>query len=408
MSYLAFILTHGRLLAFGFVFAFFAAFGHSYAISLFSADIRAEFSLSHGEFGTLYMFSTIGAGFSVLWLGRQIDRVDLRIFALLVCIGLIGACFFVASVPSVVFLTVALFTLRLAGQGMMGHVAMTSMARYFDQARGKAVGFAALGYPVAQAVIPIGIVLLNESIGWRATWNLFGVILALLLPPLALWLLRGHGERHRRHLDRVRAAAAARPDDARAWSRADVLRDFRFYLILPAALAPSLVVTGLFFHQVHLVEAKGWSLAWFTSGYIGYAISWIALSLISGALIDRFGAKRLLPAHLLPMMISLILLAAFDHPIIAHLFLLGFGIGMGANITLITAIWAEIYGTAHLGAIRALVWALVVLASAFAPAGLGWLFDAGVTIEAAALLCLAYALFASAIATVLPRSAPAV
>jgi hypothetical protein len=42
-----------------------------------------------------------------------------------------------------------------------------------------------------------------------------------------------------------------------------MLRDRRFYLIVPALIGPSFIVTGLFFHQVHLTEAKGWELSWF-------------------------------------------------------------------------------------------------------------------------------------------------
>jgi hypothetical protein len=50
----------------------------------------------------------------------------------------------------------------------------------------------------------------------------------------------------------------------------------------------------------------------------------------------------------------------------------------------VTAMWAEVYGVGHLGAIRALATSLSVVASALAPASLGWLIDAGVSMEAIA------------------------
>ncbi len=48
------------------------------------------------------------------------------------------------------------------------------------------------------------------------------------------------------------------------------------------------------------------------------------------------------------------------------------------------SMWAEVYGTAHLGAIRSLVQALMVAISAMSPFIFGELFDIGVTIETVA------------------------
>ncbi len=63
----------------------------------------------------------------------------------------------------------------------------------------------------------------------------------------------------------------------------------------------------------------------------------------------------------------------------------------------LTALWAEIYGVRHLGAIRSLMVSLSVLSSALGPLVMGALIDAGVTIEA---ICGIFALYCVA-ATVL-------
>ena len=62
------------------------------------------------------------------------------------------------------------------------------------------------------------------------------------------------------------------------------------------------------------------------------------------------------------------------------------GIGTGARTIAVNAVWAEVYGIAHLGAIRSTVQALVMLSVAVSPATMGWLIDWGVTIEAIALM----------------------
>ncbi len=403
MEYFTFVRENRRFLAFGLVLAWISSFGQTYFIALFSADIRAAFGLSHGGFGSIYSIATLASGLCLIWLGRQIDHVDLRLYSALVCAGLIAACFFMAATPSVALLYLAIFTLRLTGQGLMAHVSFTSMARYFDDQRGKAVSIATVGRSAGDAVFPLMAVALIATVGWRGTWIAIGAVLAVGLVPLVLWLLRGHGERHRRLLGRAGAGTTGSASAARQWSRGDVLHDSRFYLILPAAIAPAFIMTGLFFHQVHLVESKGWSLTWFASCYIGYGAGTLAASLLSGPLIDRVGATRLFPFHLLPMGLALLVLAAFDHPAVALIYMIAAGVTAGASFTIVSAMWPESYGVAHLGAIRALVSAFMVFSTALSPVSMGWLIDLGVTIEAIAVMCLGYVAAATALAAVANR-----
>jgi MFS family permease len=66
------------------------------------------------------------------------------------------------------------------------------------------------------------------------------------------------------------------------------------------------------------------------------------------------------------------------------------GMTSGAAVTVVTAMWAEVYGLAHLGAIRALGASLSVVSSALGPAVMGWLIDDGVSMEAIAFGAMAY------------------
>ena len=62
----------------------------------------------------------------------------------------------------------------------------------------------------------------------------------------------------------------------------------------------------------------------------------------------------------------------------------------GFSMTIVGALWAEIYGIETIGSIRALSSALMVLASALSPAIMGWLIDGGVTMEDMAWMALVY------------------
>ncbi len=399
MTYRDFLWRNRRFLAFGFLTAFFSSFGQTYFIAVFGPAIRAEFGLSHGEFGGLYAIGTMASAVVLIWAGRLIDRLPLRQFAPGLAVALAGACALLALAPGALFLALALFALRLTGQGLMSHTAMTSMARYFEAERGRAVAIAMLGFPTAVAVFPLMAVALNEAFGWRQAWALMALAVGVGLAPLMLWLLRGHGMRHRRFLVRTTRRAAAANDGGqtparRQWTRAEVLRDPRFYLLGLAVMAPSFIVTGFFFHQAQLAADKGWTAAFMASAFIGYTVGSITGSLIVGHAVDRFGAIRIAPFYQLPLALACLLIAVVEAPPVALAFTMLIGLTSGGGQTLIGTIWPELYGVLHLGAIRAMVMSMSVVASALSPVGMGWLIDQQVAMQTIAIWCLGYALVA--------------
>jgi len=399
VNYLIFIVRNRSFLGFGMLMMFSSSFGQTYFISLFGAELRAEFGLSHGDVGLMYSVATFASGMTLIWLGRKIDHVDLRVYSLATCAGMIFATVFIALIPAGGFLFIAFYLLRLTGQGLLSHIGVTSMARYFERDRGKAISIAAMGLPVGEAFLPIIVVTLVAVIGWRGTWLTTTAFIVVVLVPATLLLLRGHAARHDAWAEETEKAqiASDKGTGQRQWRLREVVRDVRFWFVAAAALAPGFVMTGLFFHQVHLADAKGWSLPWLATTFLGYAISVVATSMLTGPLVDRFRASRLLPYYLPPLAVAMLVLILFDHPASALAYMIAAGMSIGAGHTLVMSMWAEVYGTAHLGAIRSLVQALMVAISAMSPFVFGELFDVGVTIETVAGACLIYVVAATVV-----------
>lgn len=377
-----------RLLLFGFLMAFGSSFGQTFFISLFSAEFRAAFGLSHGGFGALYSAATLTSGLLLLWAGGMIDRVDLRLFGGLVLLGIAGASALAAATAGPVMLVVALFCLRFFGQGLASHTAVTAVARYADpKVRGRSVSLAALGFPAGEALWPAVAVALIAVIGWRWTYAGAALLAVVVYLPLAMVLLASHG---RRHTDLMARTDEGGGDAMRQWTRREVVGDPTFLWSMAAVLAPSFIVTGILFHQVHLTETKGWDLGVFAAGYVAYAACQIAVALVTGPAIDRVGARRVARFYLTPLVGGLVLLSQSDAVWAGLFFLAMCGATSGASSTLLGTLWAEIYGVRHLGAIRALVTACTVVSSALSPAMMGWALDAGVSIEAIAVACAVY------------------
>ncbi len=397
IAYFKFISTNRRFIAFGLLMTFASSFGQTYFIGILGPSIQAEFSLSHTVWGTVYMIGTLASAVLLPWTGKQIDRVDLKIYTILVCLSLILACAFVSLVNSVAVLVFAIFLLRQSGQGLMSHVAITSMARYFNTGRGRAIALASLGFSAGEALLPFMAVLAIAVVGWRWIYGGTAALLLVGLIPTVFWLLKGHNERHRIYLERLASPVAFKGIYGRSWTRAQVLHDLRFYLLLPGLLAPSMILTAMFFHHLSLADAKGWTHAWITGSYGIYAAATILTSLVSGLAIDRIGAARPVPFMLVPLMLAMVVVAKFVTPWTAWLYLILAGINVGVVHTAASAFWVEIYGAQYLGAIRSMISSLGVLSSALGPVIMGSLMDMGVSIENVCLLFAGYTVVGAAL-----------
>ncbi len=397
-GYFYFARANGRFLAFAVLLVMCSSFGQTFFVALFGGELRAAFDLSHGGLGALYSMGTLASAAVLMWVGRLIDRTDLRLYSTVVCAGLAAAALLLAAAPSVLFLGIAFFALRLFGQGLMTHTAFTSVARVFTAGRGKAVSIAGIGLPLGEAILPLLAVSLVAVIGWRQSWLAFGLVLALLVLPTVRWLLKSRPTQPTLETATTTETSALAQ---RQWSQAEVLRDPRFYLLLTSLLAPPFIITGLFFHQPFVAAAKGWSLPLLAAGFAGYAIASVVASLVGGVLVDRWSARRLVPFFLLPLSLALAILGIFSHPAAAFFYLAAAGLNAGLAVALVGTIWAEMYGVAHIGSIRAMATPVMIFSSALSPVTLGWLIDLGVGLQAIVWSSLGYCLAASVIVAVL-------
>ena len=383
-----FLRQAGPALGFGFLLALGSSVGQTYFISLFAGEIRAELGLSHGDFGGLYTLATMASAGMLVWLGRFADRFDLVKLSVLTLAILAGVMLLMAGVESAPGLTMALLGLRLGGQGMLSHLAITAMGRWFTRQRGRALSVAMLGFPVGEAFFPALVALLLGLLTWRQVWIGAALGLALVIMPILLWL--GRQVRQRR-LDQPDTPLSHKDGkETVSWTLQQVLRDGRFYGLLPGLLAPPFIITGVLFHQAHLVAIKGWTLTGFSACYPFYAGSATVVVLGLGGLVDRYSALQILPFYLLPLGVGLVLLGSSDALPVAMVFMALMGCTAGGATLVLGALWAELYGTAHLGAIRALA-----MATAIAPGAMGWLIDQGITLDLQFRLMAVYTLVCS-------------
>ncbi|MGB7334871.1 MAG: MFS transporter [Salaquimonas sp.] len=389
-SYLIFLTSNARWLIGGFLLCFFSSFGQTFFIALSGGQIRAEYGLSNGEWGGLYMVATLASALTLPTIGRIVDVLSVSKTVLIVIPMLAVACFLMSISTSWVLLGATIYLLRLFGQGMMTHISITAMGKWYAGHRGRAVSLATLGHQTGEALLPIAMVIAFGWLGWRGSWAGAGILLLVMALPLIFILMSI--ERQPRTTDKE-----AKPRITKDWTRSEVLRDPLFWLLCLGVLAPAFIGTTIFFHQAYLLEIRGWPPEAFASAFIVMACMTILFGLISGFLVDRFGSLRVLPFYFLPLALACFSLASINEAYGIFVFMGFLGVSYGISSTLFGSIWPEIYGTLHLGSIRSVTVAMMVFSSALGPGVTGLLIDQDVSYISQIFVMGVYCLAASVV-----------
>jgi MFS family permease len=381
-------------LLFGAMLMAFSSFGQTYFVALSGVHFRATFGLSDGGLGALYAADTFASALTLPWAGRLIDHTSVRHFTCAAAL-LSAACCITALSSAAIMLALSFYLLRLGGQGLMVHTALTATARTFPADAGKALGIVALGFSAAQAVFPLPAVFLMETAGWRWGWAINAALL-LLGVAVALHFLPREAEDP--DAIRLRKKALAATASASLW------RDPRLLLTMPSILAPPFIITGFFFHQARLAEEKGWRLSWIAGWFVAYAVVQACAQLAIGPLIDHFGPKRLLPFFLIPLALGMAALFLTNSIWAAPAYLILSGLSSAVASTLATSLWVDLYGAAMLARVRSTVESALVISSGAAPFLMGYLINWGVSLSTQALGCFLYVAVASGLAVFVARA----
>lgn len=402
MSILVFLRDNAPWLAAGVLLTFLSSFGQTYFISIFAGEIRGVFALSHGEWGAIYTAGTATSALAMVWAGGLTDRFRVRVLAPLVLVLMTGACLSMAFNPVWWLLPVVIFALRFTGQGMMSHLAVVAMARWFIASRGRALSIATLGNAVGESLLPLIFVSLLMVHDWRMLWVVAATVAVLGMPVLMMLLRR---ERTPQSWAQTSQSLGM---GGQHWTRAQALRHFLFWFMVPALLGPASFNTAFFFHQVHIAEVKQVTHVEFVAMFPIYTVVVIGSMFLSGFALDRLGTGRVLPFIQLPMIVGFLIFSVSDGPLLLLAGFVFLAMTTGANSIVPNAFWAEFYGTANIGRIKAMAAAIMVFGTAMGPGITGLALDMGLGIETQFALIAGYFVFSTVMMAIgVSRARPA-
>ena len=365
-----------KVIIFGFIFTFFSSFGQSFFLGLFNAPIRNELGITHGQFGNIYATATIFSSLFLIWIGKKIDDYQIIYYSFFVILLLFLSSIFFSLINSIYLLAAGIFLMRFSGQGLMSHASTTTISRFFERSRGKALSTIWFGLSSAEFILPVLITYLFVIYSWRTVWQGIAILIILFLPLIVLNTIR-----HIKLDSREKDQRSVKKIKIKSWRRREVIKDYRFYIVSLNMLAMPWIATGVFVYQSYISESKMWSIYTVPKAFMVYSIASIISLFFSGFLVDKFTSRKLIPLMNIPLLLAMIVLFYYQHEVSAFIFLGLIGISNGLANVLGSSTWAEIYGVKFIGSIKALTTAFMVFSTAFGTAIFGLLIDNGYTIE---------------------------
>ena len=389
-----------KVIIFGFIFTFFSSFGQSFFLGLFNAPIRNELGITHGQFGSIYASATICSSLLLIWVGKKIDDYRILNYSFFVVALLFVSSLFFSFINSVYFLAVGIFLMRLSGQGLMSHASTTTISRFFERSRGKALSTIWFGLSTAEFILPVLMTYFFLIYSWRTVWQGIAVLIILFLPLVILNTIKSI------NLDSREADnnPKLKKTKIKSWRRRDVLKDYRFYIVSLNMLAMPWLATGIFVYQSFISESKMWAVYTIPKAFMVYSITSIITLFISGFLVDKFTGRKLILYMNLPLLLAMFTLFKFNHEISAYVFLGLIGVSNGLANILGSSTWAEIYGVKYIGSIKALTTAFMVFSTAFGTAVFGLLIDEGFSIENIAFVGAVYIVISLALLVIFRKT----
>ena len=163
---------------------------------------------------------------------------------------------------------------------------------------------------LGEFLLPLIIVYFLTFLYWRNLWQIFSFIIILVLPVftyltiknISIFSRENQNENNDNNIDKIKS-----------WTRKEVLKDYKFYSILPAMLASSFIITGIVINQTFIVESKDWEKFAIAKAFMIYSIFTVSTLFFSGFLVDKFTSRKIFPLLNVPLLLCLLVLAITDH-----------------------------------------------------------------------------------------------
>ena len=361
-----------------------------WSFTVYIPPLEAEFGWSRAQVSIAYSVEVLISGIAAPFAGRVIDRVGARRSIAVGSIGLLATFLLLAHIQSLWQYVAVLGLQAFASTWAIFLPFQWLLTQWFVRRRGLALGIATAGFGLGGSFVLPLITFFIDRWGWRASYQISGVLLASVFLPVALLLLHDRPADLGLHPDgdpdpppdTVRGRA-----DGRIWSLRELVRTRSFWLLalVQAFFFGALGSFGV--HSVPFFESEGYSAATGATLIAAAAAVRTPARVLAGWSLDRL--PNLAPVATgiaLLHALCLVLLVFSTGQAALVLFVLFWGIGGGFGPIMVTIVTARTFGSASFATAAGALLSIETVANVLLPPLGGWLFDRAGVYDVAFLL----------------------
>lgn len=374
------------------LFIFFLAYGFRYSFSVIFPSLLQQFQWPRGATAAILSFHLLAYGITAPIAGAMVDRLGVRktmgLGTLLMALGVAAS----ALGSSLWHFYLSFGLLMGAGLCLMGSVPLTRVvANWFVAKRGLALSFMFIGGGGSHLLYPF-IAVLIATVGWRGTFVVEGALVAVLLFPAIVLLIRHRPEEMGLLPDGSNelTEAKANPNSremvvdkewaATDWTLPKAMKSYRFWALCFTAFA----IWGigqhiLVAHHIAFAEDMGYSKLYASSVLALFGV-FMSVGALAAFISDRIGREATLSLGVVIAALgvtALMLIRDTTQPWLLYTYAILFGLGFGMSMPTIPAAATDMLQGRRAGAAIGFVWFAFAMGGAVGPWLGGVVFEIG-------------------------------
>ncbi|MGH1490310.1 MAG: MFS transporter [Acidimicrobiales bacterium] len=372
--------------------------GQTAGVSVFTEHLSDATGLTRLQLAMAYLIGTTSSGLLLPFGGKWVDEFGSRVVAFGASIGLavtLTVLSFVGPMQQttgLIVMSVAFGFLRFFGQGLLTLSSRTMISQWFDRRRGLVSSVSSAAFAFVFSLTPTLLFALVELSDFRWAWRQLAIGLVVVLGTLILIFFRNTPEDCGLLIDGDGLAidgSKAKPlTDDPGFTRAQAIRDRRFWIVTLPIFSMSVVGTALTFHIVDLGNEVGLDESTMVLIFVPIALISIPITLVSGWLADKVPILGLAVTMAVLQVAMYLTISELGHPIWRIVAIVSWGGSSGMRAALMAAALPRLFGRTHLGSIAGAQMSALVIGSALGPFLFAWIEAAAGSYRRALLVSL--------------------
>jgi sugar phosphate permease len=361
-----------------------------WSFTVYISPLEDEFGWSRAQMAGAFSVGEVVFGLTAPFAGRVIDRVGARRSIAIGTFGVFLSFSLLARVETFWQYAAAFAVQSFAFTWVSSLPFQWTLTQWFVRRRGLAFGVATAGFGLGGSVILPLVALMIDTWGWRASYQISGVIVLVTFLPIALFLLRNRPADLGLYPDGDATPpppSAALGQSGRTWTLAELVRSRSFWLLALAQLFFFGALLSFGLHSVPFFESAGYSAAFGATIVALASLIRTPARIVAGWALDRVQSLPAVASVVAVLHAVCLLLLAVSTEIVAlGAFVVLWGLAGATGPLIFSLVTAKRFGTASFATVSGALLTAETSAAVLLPPLGGLLYDVQGTYQVALLL----------------------